>query len=286
MCAARHTGEGRALYVFAFRCVHYGVSYQNPIDIFRGFGSVSIPQLPAGAHSGLDFYGECRPAGSMSGDFFDFTPLEILGLSISIGQVSGDGAGGGILKSGLQALLRSLTRQGSREVAAVVRELNHAVWLSSSGNFSASLFCAEIDPASGEMQYVNAGHEPALLIRRRTGRAHRLESTGAVLGLSDRASYGQRAFPLEAGDLVIACTDGITEAQGSAGREFGDVGILKVVERFPDARAVDLTWEILAAAERHTGRERQSDDQSVIVARFKGAAAQTEPLEEQELAAA
>ncbi|HUA62912.1 MAG TPA: PP2C family protein-serine/threonine phosphatase [Verrucomicrobiae bacterium] len=257
------------------------MSYQNHLDILSRLDSAYVPSLSTAARCGLDFYGESRAVRHAGGDFFDFVPLES-GMSISVGEVSGTGLGGGIFRSGVQSLLRSFVHQCAREIASVIRELNHIVWESSSGDFSASVFCAHIDPVSGEMRYVNAAHEPALLIRRRTGRIHRLESTGAILGLRSHAVYGQRTLPLEPRDLLIVPSDGVTDARSSDGREFREAGVLNVVEQFPDVRSAGLTREILEAVERHAGRQLQSDDRTVVVVRFKGALAQTEAVEEEE----
>jgi len=235
---------------------------------------------------GLDAYGECRPAQDAAGDFFDLIALQPAGLAVSLGQVTADGASGRILMSGLRALWRALMRVGSHGIGRVMREINHSVWLTAPEDFSATLFCACFDPVLGEMQYVNAGHEPALLIRRRTGRVHRLESTGAVLGLSNRVIHGQRTLPLEPGDLLIAYTNGVADARNADGCEFRESGILSVVERHADARASDLTREILEAVERHAGRNGQSADRTVVVVRFKGSSAVAEPIEDEELALA
>jgi len=255
------------------------VNYQNPIDTFFRFDPAYLPTVSTAARCGLDFYGESRAVRHAGGDFFDFVPIES-GMSICAGELSETGLAGGLLRTGLRSLLRSFVQQCAREIASAVRALNHAVWESSSGDFSASVFCAHIDPVSGEMRYVNAAHEPALLIRRRTGKVHRLERTGAILGLRSQAVYGQRTFPLEPRDLLIVPSDGVTDARAGDGREFGEIGILNVVDQFPDTRSASLTREILEAVERHAGKQTQLDDRTVVAVRFKGALAQTEAAEE------
>jgi sigma-B regulation protein RsbU (phosphoserine phosphatase) len=170
----------------------------------------------------------------------------------------------------------------------VVRELNHAAWLASPDNFYATLFYAYLDPLRRELQYVSAGHESALLVRRRKGRVHRLDSTGTVLGLSERTVYGHRTMPLEPGDLLIAHTDGITEACDAEGREFGEKGLLDVVARYPDARARDLAGEILEAIDRYAVSGEPADDRTVVVVRFQSAAERSvfDPIGAMALAAA
>jgi sigma-B regulation protein RsbU (phosphoserine phosphatase) len=216
---------------------------------------------------GLDYYGECRPARDTGGDFHDFVPLAPHGLAVSVGDLSGQGQGAGVLMSGLRALLRGLAAYGPVGIGRMVRELNRAFWQVSPGNFFATLFHACVDPVRRQLEYVSAGHESALLVRSRSGRVHRLESTGTVLGLTDRTVYGHRTLPLEPGDLLIAPTDGVTDAGDAEGHEFGERGILQIVQRYPDARACDLAREILEAIDRHASRPRQ-DDRTVVVVRL------------------
>lgn len=282
-----------ALSDFSAARVLNNMTNQNPIDIFHRANAAQIPAWqgrlfpsPLPRIEGLDFHGECRPAYDAGGDFYDFAPLEPGGLALSLGDVSGHGPRAGILTSGLQALLRALTRQGGREIGAVVRELNRTLWQTSPDNCYATLFYAYLDPVLGELQYVSAGHESALLIRRRSGRVHRLESTGTVLGLSDRVVFGQRTLPLEAGDLLIAHSDGVTEAANPDGLEFGEQGIVEVVQRHPHARAIDLANEILQAVDQHTGRAQPADDRTAVVVRLKDAAAKAVVEEQMAMAAA
>jgi len=221
---------------------------------------------------GLDYYGECRPVRDNGGDFLDFVPLGSHGLAVSVGDVSGNGLRARILMSGLRAFLRGLAAHGPGGIGRMVRELNRAFWQASPGNFFATLFHACVDPVSRQLEYVSAGHESALLIRARGGRVHRLESTGTVLGLTDRTEYGHRTLPLDPGDLLIAHTDGVTDAADGGGGTFGEKGILRIVQRHPGARASDLAREILEATDRHACRGRQ-DDRTVVVVRLQSDAA-------------
>jgi sigma-B regulation protein RsbU (phosphoserine phosphatase) len=289
-----------ALSDFLAARVHYVMNHQNPVDSLPRANAALLPTLLADLArmredlrtardvqsrlfpcrlpriQGLDYYGACRPAQDVGGDFYDFVALAPHALAVSVGDVSGHGLGAGIPMSGLQALLRGLTAQGRTHIGHIVRELNHAAWLASPDNFYATLFYAYLDPLRRELQYVSAGHESALLIRHRSkARVQRLESTGTVLGLSDRTVYGHRTLPLEPGDLLIAYTDGITDARNAEGREFGERGLLEVVERNPDARAGDLAGEIMEAVDSYASYAvpaEPADDRTVVVVRFKGAA--------------
>jgi sigma-B regulation protein RsbU (phosphoserine phosphatase) len=229
---------------------------------------------------GLDYFGDCRPAGEIGGDFFDFLPLPDGGLAVTVGEVSGHGIGSAILMSGLQAFLRGLTARGCGEIGGVVDELNRTVHQTSPDNFYATLFYAHFDPLRRQLQYVSAGHEPALLRRKRTGCIHRLEATGTVLGLTDRSRFGRRSLPIEAGDVLVAYTDGVTDAIDAAGREWTESGIRQVLENHSDARPSHLVGLIMDEVDRFAGDSSPADDRTAVAVRFTGMLERAIPEEE------
>ncbi len=220
-------------------------------DVQARFLPYRLPRI-----QGLDYSGNSRSAGKVGGDFFDFVQAGRDGLVISVGEVSGQGIAAAILMSGIQSLLRGLSSTLPGDLVTVVRDLNRTVYEVSPDNFFTSLFYARVDTGARQLQYVSAGHEPALLIRA-DGQAVRLESTGTVLGLTPRVSYSCRTLAFEPGDMLIAFTDGIP-----------DVGIPEVLRRNPGARASDLVALIMEAAD---SVDAPPDDHTVIVARSEGA---------------
>ena len=220
---------------------------------------------------GVEYYGECRPAGKVGGDFFDFVALPENRLAVSVGDVSGHGIGAAIIMSGLQAVLRRLTTSGGRELTRAVEELNRDFCQICPDNFYSTLFYAHVDAPRRQLHYVSAGHEPALLVRKRTGGVQELENTGTVLGLTARSTYERRALSVEPGDVLVVFTDGITEAADRQGRELGQEGLLRVIQHCADARASDLVGGIMQETERFTSFLGPGDDRTVVVIRFTDA---------------
>lgn len=144
----------------------------------------------------------------------------------------------------------------------------------------ATLFLAHVDPPRRELRYVNAGHEPPLLLRKRTGRAQRLPSTGTVLGLTGRTVYEQRTIGMDPGDVLVAFTDGVTEAADAQGREWGEDGVLSVLRRCRDARGSESVAEILESARRFADPVMPADDRTAVVVRLADTAEHTMPEEE------
>jgi sigma-B regulation protein RsbU (phosphoserine phosphatase) len=232
---------------------------------------------------GLDYYGECQLAGGVGGDFFDFVRLDDHCLSVSVGDIAGQGAGAAIMMSGLRAFLRGLTASVGREISSVVEELNRAVCQASPDNFYATLFHAHVDPVGRQIHYVSAGHEPALLIRSSTGLVQRLDSTGTVLGLTARSRYQQRVVTFAHGDILVAFTDGIPDATDDKGRELGHQGVVRLVRSSGAVRAVDLVNRIMEEVERFAGKTLPADDRTAVAIRFTDAARQSAKEEHDEV---
>jgi hypothetical protein len=161
---------------------------------------------------GLDYYGESQPLGEVGGDFFDFIPVGESSLLLSIGDVSGKGLASAIIMAAVQGSLRALESCMDFEISKLLHNLNRMIWQLAPDNVFATMFCARIDVARREMQYVNAGHDRAVLLRAGQMRAIMLKSTGGVLGLSTRTAFERRTIRLHPGDTLVVVTDGITEA--------------------------------------------------------------------------
>lgn len=237
------------------------------------------PQASGGLHSmslrqrspflsGIDCYGECEPAGGTVRDLFDLIPLEGRMVIAAVGEVTRNDEPSGIVQAGIQASLRRLVGEFRADLPRVIKELNRMLCELSAESVLGTLFCARLDPARGQLHYVNAGHEPALLFGARNGRIHRLEATGTLLGLSPRSKHGSRAVPAGPGDLLAGFTDGVSESEDRQGRHFREVGVIEVIRRYPDASAQDLAAEILAAANRFSGGTGGSGDRTVVVVRL------------------
>jgi sigma-B regulation protein RsbU (phosphoserine phosphatase) len=215
----------------------------------------------------LDYYGETQLHSG--GDFFDFIPVQPRGLVVAIGDVSGQSAAAvALMLPGMKGFLRTRFPGDSGNIRRVVGDLNRALCDTSPDSFYASLFCAAIDPERGELHYVNAGHEPALLVRIGGERVYRLESTGTVLGLTTRAGYGVRTLALEPGDLLVGFSDGVADAANSTGRAFGESGVLEALREHPGARSSRLVAYSLDAVRQFADRAGTVDDRTVTVVRF------------------
>jgi len=240
-------------------------------------------QLPVVA--GLDYSGDSRPAGQVGGDFFDFVALPEGDLGVVVGDVSGEGIPAAIVMAGIQISFRGLARDHSRHVAALVKEVNRLVYDVSPPNFYASMFYGEVNPASGRLTYINAGHEPPLVIRERGGTVERLRTGGTVVGLTTRSRYEVGTTFLDPGDLMVAFTDGITEASNAEGVDLRDAGVVEAIRKSTGRRATDIVEAILDSVDRFTGGAA-TDDRTAVVLRMTEPAMEWLPEAEEAMALA
>ena len=139
---------------------------------------------------------------------------------------------------------------------------------------------ARVDVLRRQIHYASARHEPALLVRNRTGVIQPLDSTGTVLGLTSRSTYQQRIVSFEPGMCSSRSSDGITDAVDSEGCEFGQKGVVRIIQDCARARASDLVGRVVEEVDRFTRHQKPSDDRTAIAIRFAERAALSTSHEE------
>lgn len=241
---------------------------RRELEIAREVQERLFPQsLPAVA--GLDYYGMCRPALGVGGDYYDFLSLAGGKLGVAVGDVSGKGIAAALLMASLQASLRSQASRGSGDLAALMMEIHNLVYEASASNRYATLFYAEYEPGSRRLTYVNAGHNPPVLLRAEGDgfMKFRLETGGPVAGLLKNLSYEQASIVLEPGDVLVAYTDGVSEAMNASEEEWGEPCLIAAAEGCAGRTAAETIQSILRAADQFVAGARQYDDMTLVVLR-------------------
>jgi serine phosphatase RsbU (regulator of sigma subunit) len=222
-------------------------------------------------HPELDYYAFCQCAYEHSGNFYDFIPQDGSRLAVSIGDLPSTGVhsingssngsinGQSINVPCLQALVRGLTAGSRDDLTGLARELNGTLYLLGPQDLCVPWFYARIDPVRRQVQYVNAGHEPPLLIRQNSA-IHRLERTGAALGLSARGLHRQETAAIEAGDVLAIFSEAVCEET-----------VLDVVLENPHAGSAELTQRVLEGARKSTTRPWMGEDRTFAAVRVLGA---------------
>jgi sigma-B regulation protein RsbU (phosphoserine phosphatase) len=219
--------------------------------------------------AGLDYAGFSRSAAGVGGDYFDFIRLSETGFAIAVGDVSGKGIPAALLMAMLRGYLRGQTFACLSNPARVMEALNRLVCDSFTANRYATFFYAHYDTSMRVLRYVNAGHNPPLVFR--AGRAgagiHRLDQGGPVIGFAPEYAYVCGQAALEPGDLIVAFTDGITEAMNTAGDEWGEERLTEVIGANPDLSARELVERITRRADEFSAGASQHDDMTVVAVR-------------------
>jgi sigma-B regulation protein RsbU (phosphoserine phosphatase) len=213
----------------------------------------------------LDYSAQCRQAHELGGDCYDFVPLSDNRLALAIGDASGKGLAAALMISSVQSSLRTAASFAGDDIAAVLAVVNHQVHASSLADRFATLFYGVFDGTTRTLQYVNAGHNPPIVMRR-DGSIERLETGGAPVGMFPQWTYEQGTVQLNPGDLVLAYTDGVVEALNSTGDEWGVEGVRNAAAESHARTADGIVHAIFQSMDRFS-RGRQTDDATVMVLR-------------------
>ncbi|HYU44491.1 MAG TPA: SpoIIE family protein phosphatase [Vicinamibacteria bacterium] len=219
--------------------------------------------LPDGAPvvAGYGVVGSNRPCRTVGGDYYDFS-LSDGRLLMALGDVSGKGTGAALLMTVLRAAVRG--HWADESVAEAVARINSTVCQNVTAGKYITFFLARLEPGSGRVDYVNAGHNPPLLIRG-DGTIETLNEGGMVLGLFDSMPYGEGVAELRTGDTLLIFSDGVTETWSAKGDEFGDQRLGEVAVRGRGLDAANLQTEILRELEVFEAGTKATDDRTLIV---------------------
>jgi sigma-B regulation protein RsbU (phosphoserine phosphatase) len=225
----------------------------------------------------LDYEGLCRPARGVGGDYYDFLDLRRGAVGLVLADISGKGMFAGLLMASLQARIQSIAPLHGSDLGELVCEANRLMHSSTEINRYATFFYGVFDDTTRELNYVNAGHLPPLILRPRgdggaDGAGYetiRLEANGTVVGLMPEACYRQSSVQLQQGDILCAFTDGVTEAVNAEGEEFGDARLVDALLEHASSTAEEASRRILAGVDRFTAGAPQRDDITLIVGKVR-----------------
>ena len=220
---------------------------------------------------GLDIAGRYRPAREVGGDYYDIIRLSDTSVALTLGDVSGKGIAAALLMATLRAFVRS---QPSRpeDLATIMARLNQLLHQSCTGARYASLFYAVYDTTRADLVYVNAGHPPPVVLDAAAEgtTAERLDAGGPVLGLLPEATYEIGRAPFNIGDVLVAYSDGLTEACNATGADWGETRLMSATCDARTRSADGLADHLVSAVARFAGQGPQQDDMTVLIARRRG----------------
>jgi phosphoserine phosphatase RsbU/P len=222
--------------------------------------------LPFGkpAIAGLEIAGMMKPAKGLSGDYYDYIPINAHTLQTVIADVSGKGVSAALLMSATAAATH-LEVDHERDMLEVVERLNTGIRSVSDGKHFVTLLLAEINTQRRTLRYVNCGHNPALLFQSETDKVTLLNSSCVPIGIFSEENCELASVGLATGDVLVFYTDGITEAQNDAGEEFGTERLAAILQNGFSLSAEALMATIFSTAAEFCSHIGFADDVTVLV---------------------
>ena len=244
----------------------------------------------------LEVHGVCRPARTVSGDYYDFIPLSESRLVLAVGDISGKGISAALLMATVHAFVRAYAFEPERTLASValgagvssgtiatlegndgagnelcpaalMATLNYQLYRSTPPEKYATMFLACYDANTRLLTYSNAGHLPPLLLDG-DGEVRRLETSGTVVGLFDGMTYEKSAVAMHPGDIFVAYSDGITEPENEFG-EFGEARLIDLIAQNRDQPLSRISEIVTTAVSDWIAGGEQPDDVTLVLARAR-----------------
>jgi len=242
----------------------------------------------------LEVHGYCRPARTVSGDYYDFLALNSDKLMLAVGDISGKGISAALLMATIHSAVRaysiedvtvpqeaitvgavggpgltlaSESRGADVSPATLLALLNHQLYESTPAAKYATLFLGVYDGATRRFTYSNGGHLPPILISD-GGSSRLLDCGGTVVGLFDNLSFPEATIQLRPGDLLVAYSDGVTEPENDYG-EFGEERLIQLVRANRHLSLERITEIVIAAVADWIGENEQPDDVTLVLARAR-----------------
>lgn len=228
-------------------------------EIQKGFWPSRIP-----SYSGIGIAAYSEPATRIGGDYYDFISVGEDRCALVVGDVSGKGIPAALLMATLRAALRAQL-EASSALEEILHSVNNVLVRDTPLEKFATLFVGLLDCRRLELTYVNAGHNPPLLYDRQSGDMKRLSTGGPIVGVFAGTQFEAACEPLHPGHLLVAYTDGVTEAVSPKGDMFGEERLRNLVSKYPDDSAEALKQRIRETVSQFSHGAAQQDDITLFV---------------------
>jgi sigma-B regulation protein RsbU (phosphoserine phosphatase) len=216
-----------------------------------------LPNITLAAH--------CLPTANVGGDYYDYLVDEDGCLTVLVADASGHSIGSALMITMARSILRHELARGST-LDKVLANTNRAmIGDLMEAEMFISLFCARYNPATQQIAFANAGHNPPLLQRAANGQTLNLTGEGPVFGLLDNAAYEERAAPVERDDILLLYTDGMVEARNLAGEQFGVERLQDLLKKHRNLSPNELKVEIFRSVSQFTRDTEPHDDITLLI---------------------
>ncbi len=227
-------------------------------SIQASFLPESIPQIP-----GWQLSATLEPARQIAGDFYDFLNLPDGNLGILIADVADKGLGSALYMALSNTLIRTFADEYYRDPAMVLKTANQHILRNARANLFVTVFFAVLDPNNGLLRYANAGHNPPFLVGHDGIKT--LNNTGMPLGIDDENEWGSEEINISPGEMLLLYTDGVTDAQNSAGEFIDRKIILNTLQQSLGRTVAEVQQGILDKVHHFVGDAPRFDDITLVI---------------------
>ena len=227
-------------------------------EIQQRFQPASAPQV-----AGYELQGISFPCYEIGGDYYDFIHKRNGNLVVALGDVSGKGTAAALLMSSLHAAVHAQFDTHD-SLAETISSINRYLVESIPANRFVTLFYADLNPKTGELAFLNAGHNPPLIVHA-SGTMEQLAAGGLPLGIMADADFREGRTTLNAGDVLVIYSDGVSEAVSPSGEEFGPTRLYEAVARNLDASAAGIRDRIESALTKFAQGTPAGDDITMVI---------------------
>lgn len=228
-------------------------------EIQRSVVPRKTPELP-----GLSLGVFLSPARGVCSDFYDVVAVRGGRSLVAFGDVAGKGVSAGLVMVMVRSILHLIVNS-TKDAATLMAWVNRGLSGKIDMDHFSTLSLLLVDPASGEIEYANAAHQPLLLYRRETDSLESVDIKSIPIGVEPASEYVSRRLRLGAGDVLLLYSDGVIEAMNEQGRQFGRKNLGNVLLRVRELGAREIAEAVRTELEDFSGRTRRHDDQSVLV---------------------
>jgi sigma-B regulation protein RsbU (phosphoserine phosphatase) len=236
------------------------------LEMARKIQKQLMPQIIPNVE-GLDIIGECKPCNEVAGDYFDIINLEDGNTVIVVADVSGKGAGAAMIMANLQASIR-LGIHLSDKLADFVTRVNDLIYANTSPSEFITFFMGIWDPKKKALFYVNAGHNPPVMVDNNNN-VTELHATGLILGVLPDQKYEEKYVIIEKDSVLFIYTDGLEEALNQKNELFGQERIIECIKENKDKSALSISGCITYEVLRFCAGRALHDDVTMIIAKGK-----------------
>ncbi|HEU5450498.1 MAG TPA: GAF domain-containing SpoIIE family protein phosphatase [Terriglobales bacterium] len=236
---------------------------ERELEMARGIQRGLLPDAPP-VVPGYELAVSNQPCYEVGGDYYDFLSLGPQTLLLVIADVEGKGVSSALVMSNLQATLRALVMH-LHSLEVLTLSLNEMIFNDTKSKKFLSIFLGLVDTRRNGLHYINAGHVPPILVDGKTGKYALLQEGGTVIGLFPEAEYTRGSVKLSPGDVLVACTDGVTEPCDLNEDEYGTERLAACVAEHRHEPAEAIIEAVLEDVRTFSAGGVHVDDQVLMI---------------------